>query len=334
VSQITIDARDARLAVLGYQPEVKRIYWSALPNKLPTYGQTLDLSGCEIKAIYADGSEAVVTDYCTFSPDTGYTVPNAKTLTVTATYTARSGKAYEADETLPICIPAYIKIIVPRTVPIVKEGSYLGDNSWSSFSSFFRLRDLYVCLFWERDGEVVAITKVPASLSQTTGCYYSSSYAGVSHNLSSATYTRYYTPTETEEVTADYAFQVKASYTLYGLTFTDTANIEADIVDGLRIINVPTTYNETFTQEFTASNIRLLYKSGAVMKAEDITTRSGIVGFYRTGINPGYYYTTSMTFGDNENGTRKLSFETNPVRLQNDISYECADNAITWTNAL
>lgn len=48
---ITIKARDARLSILGYQPEVKSIYWSHLPTNLPSYGQPLDLTGSEITAV-------------------------------------------------------------------------------------------------------------------------------------------------------------------------------------------------------------------------------------------------------------------------------------------
>lgn len=330
MSQITIDARDARLAVLGYQPEVKRIYWSALPEKLPTYGQTLDLTGCEITAIYADGSEAVVTPYCTFSPDTGATVPNANTLTVTATYTARSGKVCEADETLPICIPAYIKVIVPETVPVVYEGAYAQSRSWAKTVSFFGIGDVYACLYWTRGGEVVAISKVPATFSELTGFYGGGGVFGVAHNLSSATYTRYYTPTRTEEETVDYYVQIKATYTIYGVTLEDIGTLEADIVKGIRLRGVPTVYSGIEPVTLTKSeNIRIEYMSGVIKTCAEATERG--TGFKDSFWGPDTY---NITIGDAHSGSVPLTMTSFPTSPENSSSFDCADGVVTWTNII
>ena len=335
MSQITIDARDARLAILGYQPEVTRIYWSALPEKLPTYGQTLDLSGCEITAIYVDGSEAVVTPYCTFSPDTGATVPNAKTMTITATYTARSGKVCEADETLPVCVPSYIKIIVPDTVGIIRERAIIKARSeplgWSVYSPFFGFEDVYACLYWTRDSEVVAITRVPATFSTSSGFYAFGdgvTYQGVGlgHDLTAQTYERYFTPTRAEEVTADYACQIKATYSIYGLTFNASAYLESDIIDGVRLHGVPTTYSGTASVTITKdSNLLLLYMSGV---AESCSYTDQPAGFYV----PPYYNSFNISLGDGFSGSVPIAVEThNPSRLLTSASYNCHDGVVEWS---
>ena len=275
MSDMLINAHDARLSILGYQPEVKRIYWSALPNKLPTYGQTLDLSGCEIKAIYADGSEAVVTQYCTFSPDTGYTVPNAKTLTVTATYTARSGKAYEADEVLPICDLDHIKIIVPHSVPenirerqIAWEGE---EPTMSEIARIFGFGDVYVAAYWSQGGEIVRITRLDTDSVLSSDWYNDRHFFGYyppyrswngmefspylmgatlcacAIQRSSVTFDRYYSIDEHESVTYSYGYRLQASYELYGRTFTDTAYLSADVLLGFESSNLPDSYSGTET---------------------------------------------------------------------------------------
>lgn len=338
MSQITIDARDARLAILGYQPEVTRIYWSALPEKLPTYGQTLDLSGCEITAIYVDGSEAVVTPYCTFSPDTGVTVPNAKTMTVTATYTARSGKVCEADETLPICVPSYLRIIVPHTVDVIKERSIVRPTSepmnWGVYSKFFGFEDVYACLYWERDSQVVAITKVPATFDKGSGMrgIVTAGYhgIGIEHGISSQTYDRYFTPTLIEEVYADYAFQINANYSLYGMTFSASAYLAADIVDSMKVTKVPTSYTEDKTVTLTnQSNVRIFYKSG---DAELCSFTELGAGFYNSFDSPPYSNSKSITIGEGRSGSFKIAFETLPSgRVTTSVSFDCQDGAVTWS---
>lgn len=338
MSQITIDARDARLAILGYQPEVTRIYWSALPEKLPTYGQTLDLSGCEITAIYVDGSEAVVTPYCTFSPDTGATVPNAKTMTITATYTARSGKVCEADETLPICVPSYIRIIVPSSVGVVKERTIYRPASepltWNKYSAFFGFSDVYACLYWERDSEVVAITKVPAVFGEGSGMWDIATPGyhgiGIGHNISAQTYNRYFTPTLVEEVHADYAFQITASYSLYGINFSASAYLAADIVDSMKLTKVPTTYTEDKTVTLTnEKNVRVFYKSGT---AELCSITETGAGFYDSNQTPPYYSIQNITIGEGRSGSFNLAFSTRPSgQVLTSVSFNCQDGAVTWS---
>ena len=263
MSQITIEARDARLAILGYQPEVSRIYWSAIPDQLPVYGQTLDLSGCEIKAIYADGSEAVVTDYCSFSPDTGEAVPNANTLTVTATYTARSGKVCEADETLPIVALDHIKIIIPRTVTenIKEQATTCGSSipTPRQYAQAFGFAEVYVAAYWRQGADIVRVTKLDTDSVLSSGNFgHGATYAwgggllGYSMDImspsSNITFTRFYTPEESESVTYSYAFKLDASYSLSGQTFTDTAYLSSDKWVISEMISPPTTYTgaETF----------------------------------------------------------------------------------------
>ena len=286
MSDMLINAHDARLSILGYQPEVKRIYWSALPNKLPTYGQTLDLSGCEIKAIYADGSEAVVTDFCTFSPDTGYPVPDENTLTVTATYTARSGKVCEADEVLPICDLDHIKIIVPHSVPEnIRERQIAWEGeapTMSKIAQAFGFGDVYVAAYWSQGGEIVGVTKLDTDSvlnsdrpnSQADFGYYPayriwdgqeySPYlmgdtlvACVRENHQSRTFDRYYDPINHESVTYPHAYRLQASYELYGRTFTDTAYLSADVLLGFESSALPDSYSgtETFTISSRDPNI-------------------------------------------------------------------------------
>ena len=259
MSQITINANNARLSVLGYQPEVSRIYWSALPEQLPTYGDALDRTGCEITAVYADGSEAVVTPYCTFYPDTGYTVPNEDTLTVTATYTARSGKVCEADEVLPIVTLDHIRIIIPRTTAeLIKEQRREWNGAEPSISGYaqaFGFGGVYVAAYWSRGGEIVRVTKLDtdAVLSSPNVSYYDfpafmpgpeimlrRDYPG-----GGATFDRYYTPTEHESVTYSQVFELNASYTFKGQTFTDTGYLSADYFVRMELSDPPLEYSGT-----------------------------------------------------------------------------------------
>ena len=266
MSQITISENDARLSVIGYQPEVSRIYWSALPTALPVYGQTLDLSGAEITAVYADGSETVVTDYCTFTPDTGEAVPNADTLTITATYTARSGKACQADTTLPIVTLDHIKIIVPRTVPdyIKEQGAAGGENpTFTDYANAFGFGSVYVAAYWSRGGEIVRVTKLDTDSVLSSPNVYWGDWSHIASLVdpmpgpdlflarysggSSASYDRYYTPTEHEEVSYSQVFTLNASYEFAGDTYTDTAYLSADYLVGERLADPPLEYTDSET---------------------------------------------------------------------------------------
>jgi len=98
---ITVNSGDARLSVFGYQPEIDHIYWKKGPRIhtfLHGFHDYLDLSDIEIMAVYADGSEADVTEWCTFDPPEGTEIPDAVTLPVTAFYTAKSGTTVSADD--------------------------------------------------------------------------------------------------------------------------------------------------------------------------------------------------------------------------------------------
>lgn len=370
MSDMLINAHDARLSILGYQPEVKRIYWSALPNKLPTYGQTLDLSGCEIKAIYADGSEAVVTDYCTFSPDTGYTVPNAKTLTVTATYTARSGKAYEADEVLPICSLDHIKIIIPRSVPEnIKERclQYHGDSAptISEYAQAFGFSGVYVAAYWSQGGEIVRITRLNTDDALSSSCcFYGPNLYTPCIELrvtttNSATFDRYYAPTDHESVTYSHAFSLSASYTLYGQTYTDTAYLSADICTCYEMTNPPTSYSGTETVRIDGrdpSQWKLIYSETGDQPlsllypylGEDVAAGgpAGPILFIPPGqsyiqrvpdprFSSRYCFALDVTLTNNASGIffkdRDYIPQTHTTNPQVKVEFSCSGGAVSWT---
>ena len=369
MSQITIDARDARLAVLGYQPEIKRIYWSALPSTLPTYGETLDLSGCEITAIYADGSESVVTPYCTFSPDTGYTVPDANTLTVTATYTARSGKVCEADETLSICALDHIKIIIPRSVPDdIKERclQYHGDSTptMSDYARAFGFSDVYVAAYWSQGGEIVRITRLDTDSVLSSSCCFCNLY-GLSciefrvTTTNSAIFDRYYTPTEYRRVLCSNAFKLEASYTLNGQTYTDTAYLSADICIGYEMTNPPTSYSGTETVRIDGrdpNQWKLIYRKTGEQPlsllypylGEDVVVGGpeGVILFIPTGelyiqrvpdprLSSQYCLALDVTLEDDASGTFYKQKDTYPqmhtTNPQVKVEFSCSGGAVSWT---
>lgn len=368
MSQITIDARDARLAVLGYQPEIKRIYWSALPSTLPTYGETLDLSGCEITAIYADGSESVVTPYCTFSPDTGYTVPNANTLTVTATYTARSGKVCEADETLPICALDHIKIIIPRSVPDdIKEQcqQYHGNTpTMSDYARAFGFSDVYVAAYWSQGGEIVRITRLDTDSVLSSSCcsYDANEYiptvSFIVANTYSAIFDRYYTPTEYRHVLCSHAFKLQASYTLNGQTYTDAAYLSADICIGYELRNPPLAYSGTQTVTLDSrdtSQWKLIYSETGDQPLELMSPYLG-EEYQSTACGPHFFITPypqtyveriaddvfqvapsclalTITLEDGAEGTFNKPQQVEPISISDkvDIKFKCDNGAVTWT---
>lgn len=279
MSDMLINAHDARLSIIGYQPEAVKIYWSALPSRLPVYGETLDLSGCEIKAVYADGSEAVVTEYCTFTPTTGLLIPDENSLTVTATYTARSGKALQADEVLPIVEAAYIRIILPRSTPTPKERigiKYEGDDAREALLEAMGVHP-EVWLFWTQGGELAKATKLdvkalPSLIPEavwvdTDGV---DNYVGVNHRRlgKNVTTTRYYSPTDTEELTVATGLRLSAQYTIYGNTLTASAYLELDGVSSFAVYNPPTTYDHTYALGLSMNDVRVIYESGDIETAD------------------------------------------------------------------
>ena len=356
MSDMRINALDARLSIIGYQPEVKRIYWSALPNTLPTFGQTLDLTGCEIKAIYADGSEAVVTDFCTFSPDTGYLVPNEQTLTVTATYTARSGKVCEADEVLPICALDHIKIIIPRTVTenIKEQAATCGSSTPTTrqYAQAFGFADVYVAAYWRQGADIVRVTKLDIDSVLSSGNFgHGANYAwgggllGYSMDIrspsSNITFNRFYTPEESESVTYSYAFKLDASYTLSGHTFTDTAYLSSDKWVISEMISPPTTYTgvETFRiQSNDPNQWQLIYSETGVQPLSTIfnylndsgpdlyipTGQSYVQAVHSTGTNRANII--DATLEDGAEGELRQNFI---PRFK--VKFSCSAGVVTWT---
>lgn len=370
MSNLLIDIADARLSIMGYQPEVKRIYWSALPGKLPTFGETLDLTGCEIKAIYADGSEAVVTDYCTFSPDTGYTVPNERTLTVTATYTARSGKVCEADEVLPICTLDHIKIIIPHSVP---ENIKVKHIKWSfdepptphEYAEQFGFDDIYVAAYWMRDGELVQVTRL--SLDEALFVndvmhnssflyYYSGEYVAEMSSsalfFDSQTYTRFYTPFDSEEIEYRYAIRLVAKITYSGQTYTDKAYLTADAPVAIEMKDPQMSY--TGTEYFTldgrdSSDWKLIYSESGEQPMEFyypyINDHDPLVGLNQgptMSVAPGskiYTEKIDTIFQDQcwgvkvrltDNASDKFSVGQHD--LLTIIEFNCSAGAVSWTH--
>ena len=362
MSQLTIEPGNARLAVLGYQPEVSRIYWSALPSILPEYGDTLDLSGCEIKAVYADGSETVVTDYCTFTPDTGEAVPNADTLTVTATYTARSGKACQADATLPIVTLDHIKIIIPRTTAeLIKEQrrEWNGvEPSISGYAQAFGFGGVYVAAYWSRGGEIVRVTKLDTDevLSSPNVSYldFPAFMPGPDIKLwrknsgGGATFERYYTPTEHEEVTYSQVFELGASYTHKGQTYTDTGYLSADYYVRAELNDPPLEYTGTETLTLSVYNgddIALIYTSAGKQPLSTLFTYLDdnmyqpwlwVNSANVAGIDPppggGRYSfkTIEITLANNASGwTRFMGFSGDAWNTI--INFSCNNGAVSWT---
>ena len=368
MSKISIRAKDARLSVLGYQPEAVKIYWSALPTHLPVYGETLDLTGAEIKAVYADGSEAVVTDYCTFSPATGYRIPNESTLTVTATYTARSGKALQADEILPIVVAAYIKIILPRDTPRPKERIGIRYYAGDARDALLEAMGVHpeVWLFWTQGGEVVKATK----LNVKARPYYfwadkdeqGHRYVGVYHPglVRNVTTTRYYSPTETEERTVTTGLILAAEYTIYGNALTTSTPLEIDGISSFGVHNPPISYEHPYTAELTMGSVRVIYESG------DIETADYYAAFpYHTYIQVGDTPINSLAFGFygpsswidlvelgeivptksvniGGSGSLRIVLAEDRITINDDyvhyedaeVTYSSSDGTVTWTGAI
>lgn len=367
MSKISIRAQDARLSVLGYQPEAVKIYWSALPTHLPVYGETLDLTGAEIKAVYADGSEAVVTEYCTFYPNTGRVIPNESSITVTATYTARSGKALQADEILPIVVPAYIRIIIPRDTPLAKERIgiryYEGDARDALLESMGVHPEVW--LFWTQGGEVVKATKLDVKARP----YYFwqdrdglKRYVGVFHRglVRNVTTTRYYSPTETEERTVATGMILAAEYTIYGNTLTTSTPLEIDGFSSFAVHNPPISYEQPYTAELTMDSVRVIYESG------DIETADYYAAFpYHTYIEVGDTPYNSLAFGFygpnnwidlvelgeivptksvniGGSGSLRIVLAEDRILINDDyvhyedaeVTYSSSDGTVTWTGAI
>lgn len=363
MSQITINANNARLSVLGYQPEVSRIYWSALPEQLPTYGDPLDLSGCEITAVYADGSEAVVTPYCTFYPAAGTAVPNEDTLTVTATYTARSGKVCEADEVLPIVTLDHIRIIIPRTTAeLIKEQRREwngGAPSITDYAQAFGFGGVYVAAYWSRGGDIVRVTKLDTDTvlsSPNVSFFYGSAFMpGPEIKLwrknsgGGATFERYYTPTEHEEVTYSQVFELAASYTFKGQTYTDTGYLSADYYVRAELNNPPLEYTGTETLTLSVDNdedLALIYTQAGKQPLSTLYTYLG-----NNGERPWLWVNSANVVGiDPPPGGGRTTFQTIAITLTNNasgwtrfldpelgsaqntrINFSCNNGAVSWT---
>lgn len=253
MSKMTINAQDGRLTVMGYQPEVIRIYWSAWPTNMPVQGERFYYDGCEITAVYADGSEAVVTNYCTFSPASGSMVTEDTSVTVTATYTAKSGTAFQAEESMPITSLDHIKIILPHSYGVMKAkkiatSSYIIPNP-SDFANIFGLSDIYIAAYWKKDDRIVRITDVPlshadAGLSPGFSSFYGSSretgpYVSSGVSDTDITFDRYTDYSEFSSVNYDYATALLARYK----GCTDTAYFEADPFERYDSSSLPSSYS-------------------------------------------------------------------------------------------
>ena len=367
MSKISIRAQDARLSVLGYQPEAVKIYWSALPTHLPVYGETLDLNGAEIKAVYADGSEAVVTEYCTFYPNTGRVIPNESSITVTATYTARSGKALQADEILPIVVADYIRIILPRDTPVPKERIGIRYYEGDARDALLEAMGVHpeVWLFWTQGGEVVKATKLDV---KARPLYFWEDrdglkrYVGVAHRrlVHSVNTTRYYSPTETEERTVATGLVLAASYTIYGNTLTTSTPLEIDGFSSFAVHNPPISYEHPYTAELTMGSVRVIYESG------DIETADYYAAFpYHTYIQVGDTPINSLAFGFygpsswidlvelgeivptksvniGGSGSLRIVLAEDRIIINDDyvhyedaeVTYSSSDGTVTWTGAI
>lgn len=341
---LTIKARDARLSILGYQPEVKSIYWSHLPTNLPTYGQNLDLTGSEITAVYVNGEEAVVTPYCTFLPADGAEVPNEPTMTVTATYTARSGKIVKADALLPIAIPSFLRIVVPLDVQPAKESGFYEEESNVQtniyWKNWYGWQDVKTYLFWTRLDEVVRITEVEPTYSLESGAYYevfSAAWSGfgLRHVINEVTYDSYHTPTSYHEVTCN-AVKIIADYTIYGVDLQGETYLEVDYIDHLELYDEPKTCPTDVQTSFTLDlmNIKTVFLSNDY-----------IIGWKRPHqFDYPWYDTRDIgSTGDTETITigRQSSGYATLLQPTADASgvtsrkwkydYACADGRVTWT---
>ena len=358
---ISINAKDGRLSIIGYQPEVKRIYWSALPNTLPTFGQTLDLTGCEIKAIYADGSEAVVTDFCTFSPDTGYLVPNEQTLTVTATYTARSGKVCEADEVLPICTIDHIKIIIPHSVPEnIKDRQFKwssGTPTFSDYAEAFGFKDVYVAAYWVRNSELVQVTRLNNDEVLGGNFWYYAGDEGVgpmiqsrSYFYNGATYERFYTPLDSEEVEYQYAHKLTATFTYSGETYTDKAYLTADGFIGFTLLDAPSSYTGTEYLTLSArssTDWNLIYSESGEQPMSLFYPYIDDLEYYDRGTRISihvsshtYVEVVDRIYGDQgygvkatltDNATDKFVMGTSATYPQTTVTFDCSAGTVDWT---
>ena len=99
---ISIDVRNARLAVFGYNVATDRIEWTKPPTKQHFVGDPLDLTGAEITVYYKDGTSTVVTDLCKFFPQPGAIMENYGEIDLTATYIDHSGATFECNTTITV----------------------------------------------------------------------------------------------------------------------------------------------------------------------------------------------------------------------------------------
>lgn len=340
---ITINARDARLSILGYQPEVKSIYWSHLPTNLPTYGQPLDLTGSEITAVYVNGEEAVVTEYCTFSPDQGAVVPNEPTMTVTAVYTARSGKIVKADALLPIANPSFIRVVVPLEVRPTKPWSFFtrlaGVDTGIDWLEAWGWSEIKTYLFWTRLDEVVKIQEVEPVYTRPRDYFY---VGGIGYDppntiaigildAEDATYNQYYTPTQFREVTNGRAIKIHAEYEIYGITLVDEPYLEIDEVDRIELIDAPTSCPEdsTTTYTLTGANTRTVFKGGDRIDNWHLPYQNN---YPRYQPGAGYYDALDITIGRDYDSTFSLIFPSPGTPVINDYSYSCSNGRVTWSD--
>jgi hypothetical protein len=174
---ISINSGDARLSVFGYQPEIDHIYWKKAP-RIHTYlsGMTdyLDLSDVEIRAVYADGTESDVTQFCTFDPPAGTTIPDAPTIPVTATYESKNEVLCQAVCNVYIARCTGIRIIIPdssnllrcRTFWVRKYDPEAGKivNTGIDIVDALGLGDVYLVADMSANGVHVESKHVPRSL--------------------------------------------------------------------------------------------------------------------------------------------------------------------------
>ena len=336
---ITIENTDGRLSAWGKYSDVKWIYWRKLPKNLPKTGGVLDLTGSIIEAEFDDGTTATVTEYCTFSPADGTSIPaDATNINVTAFYPARNGKTYESPVELPIIHPYALQIVTDANYKpkknIYNTSSPLFDSDLmpvnvQKFSTY--------CLYTSGTSPDIIYAEKVENPAYTYEGLITLNSGGIDYIALSAD------PRQIDDATVYHAvgqpsvesfanaLVIKATATVDGVSLSATSYLETDPVDYFILRNEPHTTGDHEINK--ANNISFHYASGAVeTPVANFTDYALGFSLNQEPTIYNYFNSRTITFTDNTTGALYLSRDEWGVPRFSFTKYNftCSSGLITW----
>ena len=236
------------------------------------------------------------------------------------------------------------------------------------YAEMFGFKDVYIAAYWMRNNELVQVTRLDLNealfvndvMNNSSALYY---YAGSYYEgqmidgplmysgalfYDGQTYTRFYTPLDSEEVEYQYAICLVAKFTYSGQTYTDKAYLTADAPVAIEMRDPQMSYIDTeyFTLDGRVStDWNLIYSESG---EQPLTMRFPYINEYpemdkghSMSVAPGsqtYVQKIGTIFSDQcwgvkvrltDNASDKFSIGQSSIRTI--IEFNCTTGAVSWS---